>query len=206
MWRFHQAQSVALPHSCKLSANFTDGRCDAWLLAGPGMGVRALKGGGRAEVSPIARATRGLPCGGDRWQAPPALRERRGPSCGRLTRHERHLAWLDGRCRPRRGVWARHGRLHRFLGATCHLHAGGAWPTTLASMVIDVPVGSMGTLQVSGKTIIQGIPSNTSVDPTSRTLLPYRLQVGVSGGSGGGGGGTGTGTGALALRHVSARA
>ena len=77
----------------------------------------------------------------------------------------------------------------------------------MASMVIDVPVGSMGTLQVSGKTIIQGIPSNTSVDPTSRTLLPYRLQVGVSGGSGGGGGGgTGTGTGALALRHVSARA
>ena len=94
----------------------------------------------------------------------------------------------------------------RLGGATCHLHAGGAWPTTLASMVIDVPVGSMGTLQVSGKTIIQGIPSNTSVDPTSRTLLPYRLQVGVSGGSGGGGGGTGTGTGALALRHVSARA
>jgi hypothetical protein len=84
-------------------------------------------------------------------------------------------------------------------GATCYSHSGGAWPSTLASMVINVPVGKNATLYVSDKAIIQGIPSHNSVDPTSRTLLPYRLQVGASGGSAGG-------TGALALRHVSASA
>lgn len=88
----------------------------------------------------------------------------------------------------------------RLGGATCYVHSGGTWPSELTSMAIDVPVGTMGTLQVNSKTIVQGL-SNTTTDPTSRTLLAYRFQVGASSGAAGG-----TGTGALALRHVSATA
>ena len=107
----------------------------------------------------------------------------------------------DGSCSYTCPGLLQHADQARLAEATCFVHSNGTWPSALTDSAIASPEENpkLNTLPVTGKMIVQGIPSSTSAQPTSRTSLAFRFQVGAALS-----GETGYRYGALALRHVSA--